>query len=506
MSKKEHNRFFDVSSLQETVGIRQRASVGFLSEKLTACFPSHKLHVDAVTVNETGRYRKLFRSIRGLPPYCVVKVSHLSGGIVEHITVWTPLKWNDRFVGTGGGGASTGGTFYITRPDHTERGMTLPKAVINGFAAATTDAGNVRNNWGFDDGKLNPERIENWRSRSTHFMTECGKCVAELLHDRPVRFAYFHGGSGGGRQAMVEAQEHPEDYNGIWASCPAINWNRFLLLGFWPIAVMNSCGHTLSFAKMQFFAEAAQVAAGGKALFYRRAEAVSFDPHSVVGKRTKRGMISEKDASVMQMIQNGPLDENGNRIWYWFRPGVVHWVRILPIAALYYNLFGRPKPFPLCNQVARWIMRDEKAVFDHITIDALRALYRKSLADWGAIGADCADLSAFRDCGGKLIIDHGTDDPLIPVDGTLHYYRNVQNTMRADSVSSFMRVYITPGDGHGNCRWHGPGITESDGMAALIGWVENGIVPCRIQTVQTDRKGHIVSRGVIDSCEAKANE
>lgn len=52
-------------------------------------------------------------------------------------------------------------------------------------------------------------------------MTVFGKAVAQILHDRPVKYAYMNGGSGGGRQSMAEAQEFPEDYDGIWACCPA---------------------------------------------------------------------------------------------------------------------------------------------------------------------------------------------------------------------------------------------------------------------------------------------
>lgn len=40
---------------------------------------------------------------------------------------------------------------------------------------------------------------------------------------------------------MVEAQEYPDDYDGIWASSPAINWTKFLIAGFWPIAAANEC-------------------------------------------------------------------------------------------------------------------------------------------------------------------------------------------------------------------------------------------------------------------------
>ena len=89
---------------------------------------------------------------------------------------------------------------------------------MNGFTAATSDAGNEKygSNWAVDkSGKVVMERMENWRANATHNMTVFGKAVAEILHERPVRYSYMNGGSGGGRQSMVEAQEFPEDYDGV---------------------------------------------------------------------------------------------------------------------------------------------------------------------------------------------------------------------------------------------------------------------------------------------------
>ena len=89
---------------------------------------------------------------------------------------------------------------------------------MNGFSAATIYAGNID---GWDDhtidkktGKLNRELYENWRVRSTHNMTIFGKAITEILHQRPIKFSYMNGGSGGGRQSLMEVQNYPDDYDG----------------------------------------------------------------------------------------------------------------------------------------------------------------------------------------------------------------------------------------------------------------------------------------------------
>lgn len=64
-----------------------------------------------------------------------------------------------------------------------------------------------------------------------------------------------------------------------------------------------------------------------------------------------------------------------------------------------------------------------------------------------------------------------------------------------EQADRFCRLYITPGDGHGSCKWHGPGITERDGMAALMDWVERGIPPKALRVVQADKSGGIIREG-----------
>ena len=496
MKESDNIIFYNTSDLMETTQIRQRATAEYLSQQLAERFASEIIRVVSVQINDSGHYRTLLSNIQGLPAYSAVELEHSTGRHSERIIVWSPLAWNDRFIGTGGGGTSTGGKGTVMRPRNTTRGMTLPKAVLNGFTAATTDGGNRTREWALDPQtrQLDWDRIENWRSRSTHFMTLIGKAVAEILHQRPVQYAYFHGGSGGGRQAMVEAQDHPQDYNGIWATCPAINWSKFVLGGLWPIAVMNSAGRILSRHKIKYFTQAAQDSAGGAASYYRQSAKVIFDPHSVVGHMTKDGSITAVDADIMQQIWDGPRRTDGSFLWYGFRPGVHFWNVIIPIGAFYYSLIGfKPKPFLISTYYARWITGDPKQTFNNITKDEFVRLFDRSATELAGVAADNADLRPFASAGGKLIIDHGIDDPLIPVDGTIDYYDRLCAAMGGrPAIGQFCRLYITPGDVHGNCSGHGPGLTERDGMIALIGWVEQGIAPQALRVVQVGRKGETI--------------
>lgn len=507
MNENENVSFFDTIGLHPTEKIEQRCTSSFLQNKLNEAFPSEELKIISCVFNKTGKYHNtsrgalmlLFASnrITGLPPYYEILISHKTGRHQETITIWTPLVWNDRFAGCVGGGTSTGGAFYITRPNNFERSMTLPKAIINGFTAATTDASCLKNEWIFDsNGKIDYELLENWAHKSTHIMTLVGKFVAETVHQRPVRFSYLHGGSGGGRQSIVEAQFYPTDYDGIWASCPAIHWNKLLLSGLWPIAVMNTYHHLLHPKKYRFFMEYAQNLVGGKKAYYHEEKFVVLDAKVCVGQKTNKGIITDLDALVMNEIWGGPKDKQGNRLWFYFHPGVQNYNRIIPIGSFYYTLFNKPKPFFLSTFYARWVTENPKQRFDHVTKEEFVGLFRRAQSKYAHIEADNPDLKMFFEHRGKLMIDHGYDDPIIPIDGTIDFVKKVHSSIKSTPYSDSFRVFLTPGDGHGSCTHHGAGITEVDGMRTLMQWVENQQVPNFIRKVLGTRKGEIIEEGM----------
>lgn len=362
MLEKDNVHFFDTSGLSETPGIRGRCNADYLTKALKARFPDEEFTVTRAEINDTGKYKsnvnilvKLLwakTDLEGLPPFCHVVINHKTGTAEENIIIWSPLAWNDRFAGTAGGGSSTGSYSHITVPNNVSRGWTIPYALINGFTAAITDAGNEAygNNWGQNQktGEIYWDRIENWRARSTHNMTVFGKAVAQILHDRPVKYAYMNGGSGGGRQSMAEAQEFPEDYDGIWACCLAINWAKFIICGFWPQAVMRSYGYPLHPKKLEFFADALQASVGGADAYYRLEQhPVKFDPFALVGQKTKAGIITQTDAEIMQKIWEGPRRKDGTPYWFGFQPGQKNWNKIIPIGWFYYPCSkSGPSPSP----------------------------------------------------------------------------------------------------------------------------------------------------------------
>lgn len=524
MLERDKYQFMDVSGLKETEGIEKRATEDYIRRELRKRFPEEKFPVIKVTRNDTGRYQakaslveKMFgagKPVENLPPYYEVEIHHSTGEHVEELIVWSPISWNDRFAGTAGGGTGIGGRSYLIRPDNTTRGWTVPYAVMNGFTAATMWAANSKGTKDYvidsKTGKFCRELYENWRARSTHNMTVFGKAVAEILHRRPVKYAYMNGGSGGGRQSLMEMQNYPEDYDGIWASCPAINWNNFILAGLWSGVVMNEHKHFLTPEKNAFFIRQVHESVGGAEAFYKLCHPVAFDAMQCVGMESEGGVITKRDALVMNEIWRGPHKADGTQLWYGYYPGVKNWQKVIPIGAYYYPLFGgkKVKPFILGTYHARWITGNPHGKYENINQRQYEKLFEEGVRKFGDTNGDNPAVEAFVNHGGKLLMDHGMDDPLIPTEGTIDYYNRLcKHFSGREKVDMFCKLYITPGDNHGNCWGNGPGITESAGMKALMDWVENGIVPGALRKVRVDRKtGELLAEGMQEPYEGGSQD
>ena len=158
----------------------------------------------------------------GLPPFCRV-VGQLTPSTDSDIRfeVWLPANgWNQRFLGVGNGGFA-GSIGYSSLAGNLRRG----------FATAGSDAGHQADaedaRWAFG----HPEKIKDFGWRAVHLTTERAKRIVNAYYGAKPTRAYFDSCSDGGREALMEAQRFPEDYDGILAGAPANAWTRMLTAG-----------------------------------------------------------------------------------------------------------------------------------------------------------------------------------------------------------------------------------------------------------------------------------
>ena len=86
---------------------------------------------------------------------------------------------------------------------------------------------------------------------------------------------------------------------------------------------------------------------------------------------------------------------------------------------------------------------------------------------------DETNLSALKTHGAKLLVYHGTGDPVFSFDDTRDWYARVAQTNGGDA-SDFARFYPVPGMNH--CSG-GPAADQFDLLTPLVAWVEQGQAP-----------------------------
>jgi feruloyl esterase len=412
-----------------------------------------------------------------------VIVTHPPAG--DRVKVWIGLpltNWNGRFQGNGGGGFLGGNEGSLRGP------------VARGFAAGATDTGHEGGSGSF---ALDANERQNWQGiidnayLGIHEMTVVGKALTKAFYGKAPRYAYFVGGSTGGRQGLMEAQRFPEDYDGILSACPAINWHRFVPASLWPEVVMLSLSNFVSKAKLDA-ATAAAVAAcdaddGVKDGVIDDPFHCTYDPRALVGTKVGDETFTEADAEVIRKTWQGPRRQDGTFIWH----GLDRGADMSPYA----GTSGSPlkgKPFSIALEYwVYYLAQDAKWDWNTLTWAGFEQLWTKSVEQYGAvIGTDDPDLTRFRDHGGKVIIYHGLADQLIPAAGSIDYFKRVQQRMGVEkNTAQFARLFLVPGVDHG---FRGAGTAPTGLNEAILRWVEEGQAPDKLIAEKRDASGKVL--------------
>ena len=166
----------------------------------------------------------LYRSLDGVLPRSRRIPSEFDSDI--KIEVWLPLEgWNGKLQGRGNGGFA-GEIDDFSLALRSTKDMPSPQPTP-GHAASGTDA-----RWAIG----HPEKVTDFGYRAIHEMTQDAKLVVKQFYGKhPLQHAYFASCSNGGRQALMEAQRFPADYDGIIAGAPANYWTHLLTSAIWQM-------------------------------------------------------------------------------------------------------------------------------------------------------------------------------------------------------------------------------------------------------------------------------
>ncbi|MBL8550226.1 MAG: tannase/feruloyl esterase family alpha/beta hydrolase [Hyphomonadaceae bacterium] len=434
--------------------------------------------------------------IEGMPAFCrVTLTARPSPQSNVTIEVWLPEReaWNGRLLGTGNGGF--GGLIWF---------HALAGGVKRGYATAHTDlgtfpAGLVES--GYDVGIGQPEMVRDWGRRATHEMTLAARAVIELYYAAPPRRAYFAGCSTGGHQALSEAQFFPEDYDAILAGAPGHNRTHlhaeFTRL-FQSIARDPSVFATperAAIVREALLAACGRGRDGGAPgdAFLNNPGACAFSPRRLLcaAGQDQATCLSGAEVAALEEVYAGARNPRTNEVFYSAWPFGAE-------AALRIN--GTPRSDPSVGRadgLLRWVMG---ARWDARTFDRDADLARIDAALGPDINALNANLSAFAARGGKLILYHGWDDPIVSALDTIAYVHRVRS--ETPNPDSFMRLFMAPGVSHcaggpgpdlfgGQNGSLDPNDPERDVLAALDRWVESGRAPERVIAAKRGQDGAV---------------
>lgn len=417
-----------------------------------------------------------------LPAFCrVVAEAKPTADSDIKVEVWLPASgWNGKLQGIGNGG-------FAGLIDEMQLGMALK----HGYAATATDTGHAGSPIDAAWAMGHPEKIVDFGHRGIHEMTRVAKAVVQAYYAKAPQRSYFAGCSDGGREALMEAQRYPGDYDGILAGAPANNWTPLLTTAAYDTqALTMDAGSFIPPAKIATIASAVNTACDGldgvRDGILNDPRQCHFDPATIQCKADDSDKcLTAAQVVTLKKLYAGTPDSAGHIVFPGYLPGAEEgqggwglWITGPAPAKSLMAAFGNGFFSDFVYEKTDWDMKT-------FNVDGgLKAANEKTAQ---ALNATDPDLKAFKARGGKLILYHGWNDPAISALNTVNYFESVIQTMGQKDVDSFARLYMVPGmqhcgDGPGPDSFGQVGELKFDDTthsvdAALEKWVEKGKAP-----------------------------
>jgi hypothetical protein len=423
-----------------------------------------------------------------VPAFCRVR-GEIKPSPDSHIVfeVWMPAaQWNGKFEQLGSGGLA--GSINL---------FTLAAAMKKGYASAGTDDGHqaiaIDGSWATG----HPEKIKDFGYRAVHETSAKAKKIINAFYQKSPSYSYFNGCSEGGREAMMEAQRYPEDFNGILAGAPAHKWTDLMFAFAWNAQALSSSASFIPEGKRRVVREAALAACGAqdgvKDDFIKDPLRCQFDPAKIACKGADSdNCLTPEQVEALKKIYAGPRNSRtGEQISPGYEPGAEDTAGIPGISFSSY-VFGAAPGASLdaifsSAFFGSFVFDKPDWKFSDLNFDKDVASTEAKVGP--ALNATNPDLTAFRAHGGKLLQYHGWNDGSPSPHHSVDYYDSVMTKMGGlNQTEDFYRLFMVPGMMH--CG-SGPGPNLFGNMldfgaandadhniyAALERWVEQGVAP-----------------------------
>ncbi|MCC7369056.1 MAG: tannase/feruloyl esterase family alpha/beta hydrolase [Chloroflexi bacterium] len=368
-------------------------------------------------------------------------------------------------------------------------GADCQAAFSRGAALGYSDLGTKGMNdlsWALDDGAR-----RDFAYAANHQLAVAAKALIAAYYGQPPAHSYFIGCSDGGREALMEAQRFPDDFDGIVAGAPA-----------YLLAFLNYFQHAWMY-RANTDAQGNRIIGADKAAVLHAAvlgacdaldgvqDGLLTDPRDCAYDPGALGCPPDTDVpdcltpaqvEAARKMYSSPTDAQGR---HYYPGGLTYGSELKwaggagPMGAdvsfdklivdAYAGYLSLPLPYQDTSMTADTV---RFAPADFFSLLPMASVYN----------ASNPDLTRFRDRGGKLILYHGwADDSIVPA-GTLAYYAALQRQMGGlEATQQFARLFMFPGVYH--CSG-GEGPSHWDMATPIADWVERGVAPTVIVASQ----------------------
>ncbi len=481
---------------------------------------ARKLVIDSVALRAAGPSNVEFCRIKAHVNTIIPIFSETTDRQVQ-MEIRLPSQWNQKYLQYGGtvfdGGiasvafvnlsGSTSSDFGADIPTYSPAVSGAPAQPLNrGYAIAATDAGHSSSPstsaaWLSYNGM---DRWANYAHRARHLLAVTAKAMMRRYYGQGPVVSYHGGLSGGGRNGMVAAQRYPEDFDGILATSPVLEWGGY-----------NRNAAYVRNMQKQFPVDT------DHPVFPMNPDTMPGPLLKVLGNITmarcdaedglKDGILSDPAHCSLDVdvdLPRCPSEVPDNATCFTalqrdflktiYSPAVLNgktvYPRYLPNyqgdAASQYGsrVVGQASPLVLPFQY-RWtdqslkylIFGNPLITLQDIRLDDPATARAFSVAPSGfdlSLAGVTPDFTAFRALGGKMILVQGLADPQVSPIATLEFYHQLAEASGGIAQTrDFARLFLAPGLGHSGQPTAAGAPAIVDYLAPLERWVEQGMAP-----------------------------
>ncbi len=369
-------------------------------------------------------------------------------------------------------------------------------ALAQGFAVLSSDAGHAGNQnplFGLD-----PQARLDYGYQAVGTLTPMAKALIREAYAKLPDRSYIGGCSNGGRHVLVAAARYADQYDGFLAGDPGFNLPQAALAQlvgvqqYSRVATSEDLSTGFTLAERQTVAtkvlekcDALDGAQDGLIQSTARCQRVfdlKRDVATCTGNRDGTCLTTEQKEVVATLFR-GVRNSAGRQLYasFPFDAGITgtDWAGWKFVASVTNRdppamafIFQTPPADKAVLQDTRAFAMGFNVDRDAGKIFATAAPYNEASMSF-MTPPEPTRLSALKRSGGKLMVYHGTSDPIFSSNDTAAWYDGLRKSSGGDA-SGFARYFEIPGMNH--CS-RGPATDQFDMLSALVDWVEKGQAP-----------------------------